>query len=251
MKSWQRCAVLAILVIFLGAGSVSAQKLNNSFSLMGGYWKPSLEQANDALQLWEKELKDQDIRARGDDTFSGTFTAGAALLIGLNERTALRAEGFFWKKKVEQTAHEEQSGFGYSAMFDGEAGASVRIIPLLLSAQFYVGNLQSNTRPYLGGGLGLALTSVTVEASGRTQVTSDFGNYTESDDFQADDSGSSVILHFFGGVEIRSSEKIAFFVEGRYLSGNFNVQELRYDVDEDVSLAGFQLHGGVRLAFGN
>jgi hypothetical protein len=51
-----------------------------------------------------------------------------------------------------------------------------------------------------------------------------------------------------GGVEFTFSEKTAFFAEAAYVSGNFNVKEKQNDIDEDVSLAGLRVKGGVRLS---
>jgi outer membrane protein W len=252
MKRLETCVVVVGFIVLAFVGLAEAQKIGNSISVSAGYWKPSLEEANDGLKLWAAEVADAEIRARGDDEFTGNFTAGGALTIGLSERAVLRAEIFYWKKSVEQTAHEEQVDPDFRVVFDGEASASVRIIPVLLSGQFYLGNLQSQVRPYAGGGLGLALTAAEVKASARVQFTSDqFGNASDQDSFDADDSGSSVILQFFGGVEFVSSKSLAFFAEAKYLSGKFNVKEQRNDIDEDVSLSGLQLNGGIRFYFGN
>ncbi len=66
-------------------GTAEAQKLGNSFSASVGYWKPSLEEVNDALQLWANILEDEGINPRGDDKFSwcpgqpGHNSGGAAL----------------------------------------------------------------------------------------------------------------------------------------------------------------------------
>lgn len=104
---------------------------------------------------------------------------------------------------------------------------------------YYLGDLKASARPYVGGGAGLAFTNVAVEAN------------TDSDDFKADDSGSSLLLQFLGGVEFTFSEKATFFAEAAYVSGKFNVKERQNDIDEDVSLAGLKVKGGVRLSLGN
>lgn len=209
------------------SGTAEAQKLSNSFSASVGYWKPSLEEANDALQLWADLLEDEGINPQGDDKFSGNFIFGGTFAIGLNDRTALQGELTYWKKAIAQTARE------------GDANASIRIIPVTASIIYYLGGLKASTRPYVGGGAGLAFTDVAVEAN------ADFDN------FKADDSGSSLLLQFLGGVEFTFAEKAAFFAEVAYVSGKFNVKERQNDVDEDVSLAGLRLKGGIRLSLGN
>ena len=208
-------------------GTTEAQKLGNSFSASVGYWKPSLKEANDALELWARTLDDEGINPQGDDKFSGNFIFSGTFAFGLNDRTALQGELTYWKKTIEQTARE------------GDANASVQIIPVTASIIYYLGDLKASARPYVGGGVGLAFTNVAVEANaGR-------------DNFKADDSGSSLLLQFLGGVEFTFSEKTMFFAEAAYVSGNFNVKERKNDIDEDVSLAGLRVKGGVRLSLGN
>ena len=225
LSAWYVLAV-AILVGAL-TEPVEAQKLNNSFSVSIGYWKPSLEEANDALELWDRILDDEGINPQGDDKFSGNFVISGTFAFGLNDKMALQSELVYWKKTIEQTSRE------------GEAKGSIRIIPVTASIIYYLGDLKASARPYVGGGVGLAFTNVAVEAN------------AGSDNFKADDSGSSVLLQFLGGVEFTFSEKTMFFAEAAYVSGNFNVKESQNDIDEDVSLAGLRIKGGIRLSLKN
>lgn len=250
MKYFTRWTGVIGIIMLIFASSVEAQRIGTGISLSVGYWKPNLEEANDALELWAELLDESDINPQGDDKFTGNFTFGGAILIGLNERIALRGELFYWKQTLEQTAHEEEAGSGYNWEWDGEASASIRIMPIVLSGQYYLGNLEGKVRPYLGGGLGLAFTSAKVEANQRVEVTSTSGNFSDSEDFKADDSGSSLMLQFFGGADFFLSNNMAFFAEGKYISGSFNVKENRNDIDEDVSLSGFQVNGGIRFYLG-
>lgn len=225
LSTWYVLVVGTLVGII--TGTAEAQKLGNSFSASVGYWKPSLKEANDALELWARILDDEGINPQGDDKFSGNFVISGTFAFGLNDRMALQSELVYWKKTIEQTSRE------------GEAKGSIRIVPVTACIIYYPGDLKASTRPYVGGGLGLAFTNVAVEANaGR-------------DNFKADDSGSSLLLQFLGGVEFTFSEKTMFFAEAAYVSGNFNVKESQNDIEEDVSLAGLRVKGGVRLSLGN
>jgi hypothetical protein len=138
---------------------VAARKLGASLSVSIGHWKPSLEEINDALDLLAEELKEEDITPQGDRGFTGNFTAGGTIILGISERTALRADISYWKKSIEQNAHEEISDsyydyylgttIYYTAKFDGEANASIKLIPVMFSGQYYFGDLQSKLKPLL------------------------------------------------------------------------------------------------------
>lgn len=239
---------------------IEDQKIGNSVSVSIGYWKPSLEEVNDALDLWSKTLDEADITPQGDDKFSGNFTVGGTIIVGISERAALRADLSYWKKTINQKAHEEISDsfyddwYGtiyYTVEFKGEAEASIQLIPVLFSGQYYFGDLQGKIRPYVGGGLGLVFASIAVKAAGKQTIASDYYDetFTDSAAFKADHSSSNIILQAFAGVEFIYSDKISFYAEAKYISGNFNVRKKQYDIDEDVSLSGLQINGGIRFYF--
>jgi hypothetical protein len=57
-------------------------------------------------------------------------------------------------------------------------------------------------------------------------------------------------LQALAGVEFIYSDRISFFGEAKYISGNFNIKEKQNNINEDVSLSGLQINGGIRFYFG-
>ena len=150
------------------------------------------------------------------ERFSGNIQFGADYLRPLNKQWDIKVEGFYWAQTITEEGGE----------------ASVSIIPIIISALYKIEAKDSKIEPYVGGGLGLGFVSWEI-ASGGDSV---------------DDTANPLLIQLLGGINYPTSDTMFLFAEVAYLIGSFNVKISDLAFNEDVSMNGFSIKGGVRFA---
>ncbi|MCI0699255.1 hypothetical protein L0337_45545 [candidate division KSB1 bacterium] len=124
----------------------------------------------------------------------------------------------------------------------------VRLVPIMLGAQYNFGQPEAKIRLYAGasGGVMLVKTQFRIEA-----------NFTDPNEEPVDEllesSGSDFIGKPFVGLELGASRNLAFFTELGYVFGKFTSEEADPESGEktsiDTSINGPHLTGGIKIAF--
>ena len=227
-----RRTVWILLGMFLIPGLVSAGgfKGKTAIGLQAGYFAPSFDKVNDALQQMKQESGGA---LSGDEKVGAALDFGASFYYGVGDKLYLRAEAFRWNNKAELSGSDE-TGSATLAM-------EYTLTPILFSALFYLSNNPGNMMLYIGGGAGVVLVkqTSTVSLNMPGQIT---GSQSESD------SGNDLMFQGIVGLEYPYSTNMSLFVEGRYMAGKYTVG--KGDTADDVSLSGLKVMGGLKFNFG-
>ncbi len=150
------------------------------------------------------------------ERFSGNVQFGADYIHPLNKQWDLKVEGFYWAQTITE---------------DGGGEASVSIIPILVSGLYKIETTNSKLAPYVGGGIGLGFVSWEISGGGDS----------------VDDTANPFMFQLLGGVDYHTSDSMFLFAEAAYVIGSFNAKIADLTFNEDVSMNGFSIKGGVRF----
>jgi hypothetical protein len=240
IPAWTKIYLLAFFSL------VSAQRTQPQFSLgiLGGWYQPSLAKANAALKYAKHELS-----GIGDDEFSGNSTIGALIEFGLDSKWTIRGETFYWHKEAFQTVSALNRG--ESEVISGRGTATIRIIPNTLNAFYHLRNYGNRCSFYWGMGVGVALTHLEIQAQVRENNNAEeLGAIATRQIFSAEDSNWGVLLQTIIGTELHALRSMSIFAEGRFITGQFRVDEPRYEVNEAVMISGFKIAVGIKYNWG-
>ena len=231
----KKCYLLLLVILVPTLVFSQGFKGKTAIGLQGGYWIPSFDLVNEGLEEVIKDAENQGVDVSGESEIGGAIDFGASLYYGLGQNLYLRAEGFYWNKSNTITLSSQ----GISADIDYK----FTLIPAMLSGLVYLSNDPNNLMLYVGGGAGVVF--VTSEAS-----SSLFGQ-----DISEKETGNDIMYQVLGGLEFPYSTNMSFFVEGRYMIGQYSQEEENDITGEmetmDVSLSGLQVMGGIKFNFGN
>lgn len=230
----------ALLSLALAAPALAAP---TSLGVHVGYWTPKLDEANDAIRAFDRGLERYGLRVQGDDSFSGGVTFGGTVLIGIGDAVALRVETSYWKQTLEQSSNDVVIIGPDTLLVTGEGKASCRIIPVLVSAQYYLLPPSAPARPYLGGGAGFALVDAEVEGIVRARGP----NLIDDLAGGAMESSSGLVFELLGGIDVPIGPFVVGQADARYLIGSAHFENERRGLDDDLSLSGFAVTVGVRV----
>lgn len=150
------------------------------------------------------------------ERFSGNVTFGADYSFYFNEQFDGKVEGFYWSQNITEEGGE----------------ATISVIPIMVSALYRIQNQGSKMEPYVGAGVGIGFVSWEIGGGGDV----------------VDDTANPFLFQLLGGINYPSSDNMYFFAEAAYMIGSFNIKISDLSFNEDASLNGFIIRGGVRFA---
>ncbi|MGH7599843.1 MAG: outer membrane beta-barrel protein [bacterium] len=171
---------------------------------------------------------------------NGGLQFGGRLNYEKSPQLTLRAEAYYW----------QDQGNGNLRDVDGTLSFAnkVRLVPIMLGAQYNFGQPEAKIRFYAGASGGVMLVKT------QSQIALNLADPNEeSIEELTESSGSDFIGKPFVGLELGTSRKLAFFTEVGYVFGKFTSEEADLETGEptslDISINGLHLIGGMKIAF--
>ncbi|MCI0699258.1 hypothetical protein L0337_45560 [candidate division KSB1 bacterium] len=151
--------------------------------------------------------------------------------------------------RVETSYWQDQASGKYQDV-DGtiDFENKVRLVPIMLGAQYNLGAPQARIRLYTGASGGIVLVQTKSHALIKTNVAND-----QPEVINSELSGNDFIGKPFVGLELAASRKLALFSELGYIFGKFTIERVDPQsgekTSEDTSINGLHVMGGIKLAF--
>lgn len=220
--------MLLLLAIMLTPSLVSAQS-KLSLAPAAGFYKAKLDAFNEDLSALE------DLGAKVEKPGGGPHLGGR-IYYQKNARWSWLAEVSLWKDRGEGSLQ----GVNGTFTFENQ----VRLVPMMVGAQYYFTPPKEKARFYAGATGGIVL--VNVKAKFNLNVPGQ-GQLSESPSA----SGNDFVSRPFLGLELANKNKLFFWGEVGYLIGKYSIAQTDpvtgATVENDVSINGLHFTGGVRF----
>lgn len=228
MKKVALLAVIATMTPLLA----SAQS-RISIAPMAGFYKAKLDKTSEALSEVEKiGFKVQ--------RPNGGLQVGGRLNYEKSPRLTLRVEVSSWQ---DQATGNFQASDG-TVDFENQ----LRLIPIMLGAQYNLNAPSAKIRLYAGVSSGVVLVQTKFQMTVQLNTPN-----AQPDVTRSELSGNDFMGKPFLGLELATSRNLALFSELGYVFGKFTTEEVDPQSgsknSEDTSLNGLHLMGGVKLSF--
>ena len=155
-----------------------------------------------------------------ESDIGGAIDFGANAALGtIIPKLNLGAKIRYWKKGTEESHTESYYGMTYTST----AKTSNSEINIAATATYSLGKPGSKTNPYVGGGLGLAMSKWKVESSSSSSplVKASSVNVANGS-LSMSDSETNLALHLLAGIIYPASPSIDAFAEVGYTTGGFD-----------------------------
>jgi len=133
----------------------------------------------------------------------------------------------------------------------------IRVIPIMLDGQYYVGHPKSLVRLYFGGGIGVVL--IEDKVNSEVGLPSFDGTTMNTETFSNKNSFWEFSFRPFVGAELFSANRFTIFSEVGYMISKYPVPSIRVETtndgfslivdQEEVSLNGLETMVGLKLNF--